>query len=594
VSEAVLSTPPVETKRSRVLRLRFPVICLVAFWAAFIAIGTVENLYFYSFLSQLASTAIFVLLFFGWWFANRGLNWKEKFGGLVIIVSGAWITAKLMDRSVNQFVLIRLGIPLVATVIVLWLTRARRTRSPYVGLSFLVLVYATWACFLLLRSDGADSNLKQAYHWRWSASSEEKLLAQKPSPNPPKQTQATDLTPLKNQWTEFRGASRDGAVYGTSIPINWTSEPTQLWKRAVGPAWSSMIIVGRRLFTQEQRGASEAVVCYDAQTGDEIWAHEDATRFEEALSGAGPRATPTFHEGKLFTLGGTGLLNCLDAATGKSIWQRDIKKESGARVPMWAFSGSPLIADGKVIVYAGGEKGILAFSADKGDLVWTSPAGKTSYSSPQLNTLDGVAQVVMLLDEGLLGADLATGKKLWETGLSFPETPRSNQPHLIGTNQFVVGGANNSINLACTSFFKIAHENGAWNASTNWISKDLKPEFPDIVVYKDYVYGFDVNLFACVSLADGKRAWKEGRYGRGQVILLADQGLLLVAAENGDLVLLAADPSGHREIGKFKALEGKTWAGPIVDVDKIYHRNAQEMACYSFSPRAPKKLAAAR
>lgn len=593
MTEAVLAAP-VRVKRGDTLRLGFPVVCVVAFWAAFIVLAFTEKLYFYTFLSQVASTFLFVLLFFGWWSFNRGLNWKQKLGGLAIIVSGAFLTAKFLDRSVNPFVLGRLGIPIVATVIVLWLKRARRTRAPFIGATFFLLVYTTWAGFLLLRSEGADSSLKQSYFLRWTPSTEEKFLAVKPSPSPAKVADVIELTPTKNQWTQFRGANRDGPVFGSTISTNWSSPPAVLWKRPVGPAWSSMIIVGQRLFTQEQRGASEAVVCYDAQSGEELWSHEDPARFEESLAGVGPRATPTFHEGKLFTLGATGLLNCLDAITGKSIWQKNITEHSGARTPNWGFSSSPLVVDGKVIVYAGLASGLLAYTADKGEVAWSTPAGITSYSSPQINTINGVAQCLLLHDGGLTAFDITNGQKLWETGFSFPDGPRSNQPHQVGANTFIVGGANNSMNAASISSFKIARAADTWTVTTNWISKDMKPEFPDIVVHNNHAYGFDVALFSCINLADGKRTWKEGRYGRGQVILLADQNALLIASETGDLILLAADPTTHRELGRFKALEGKTWASPIVDADRIYHRNAQEMACFTFNTLPQKTVAMAQ
>ncbi|HUS36918.1 MAG TPA: PQQ-binding-like beta-propeller repeat protein [Verrucomicrobiae bacterium] len=591
MTEAVLAAP-VQVKRGDTLRLRFPVACVVAFWAAFIVIAFTEKLYFYSFLSQVASTFLFVVLFFGWWFFNRGLTWKQKLGGFAIIVTGAFLVAKFLDRSVNPFVLGRLGIPIVATVIVLWLKRARRNRAPFVGLTFFALVYATWACFLLVRSEGADSALKQSYFPRWTPSTEERFLAVKPSPSPTKVADAVELSPTKNQWTEFRGANRDGAVFGSTISTNWSAPPALLWKRPVGPAWSSISIVGQRLFTQEQRGASEAVVCYDAQNGEELWSHEDSARFEESLAGTGPRATPTFHEGKLFTLGGAGVLNCLDALTGKPVWQKNITEHSGARTPMWGFSSSPLIVGGKVIIYAGLGSGVVAYTVDKGEVVWSTPAGHTSYSSPQLAIIDGVSQCLMLHDGGLTGFDLSTGKKIWETGFSFPDGPRSNQAHKVGGNDLIVGGANNSMNAASISSFKVTRSGDSWTVATNWISKDMKPEFPDIVVHNNHAYGFDVALFSCINLADGKRTWKEGRYGRGQVILLADQNALLVASETGDLVLLAADSTTHRELGRFKALEGKTWAGPVVDGDRIYHRNAQEMACYTFNTSPPKTVAA--
>lgn len=591
MTEAVLAAP-IQVKRGDALRLRFPVACVVAFWAAFIVLAFTEKLYFYSFLSQVASTFFFVVLFFGWWFFNRGLTWKQKIGGFAIIVSGAFLTANFLDRSVNPFVLGRLGIPIVATVIVLWLKRARRNRAPLVGITFFTLVYATWACFLLVRSEGADSALKQSYFLRWTPSTEERFLAVKPSPSPAKVADAVELSPTKNQWAQFRGANRDGAVFGSTISTNWSVPPTLLWKRPVGPAWSSITIVGPRLFTQEQRGASEAVVCYDAQTGEELWSHEDSARFEESLAGVGPRSTPTFHEGKLFTFGATGLLNCLDALTGKLIWQKNITDHSGARIPNWGFSSSPLITDGKVIVYAGLASGVMAYTADKGEVAWSTPAGNTSYSSPQLATIDGIAQCLMLHDGGLTGFNLESGKKLWETGFSFPDGPRSNQPHKVGANDVIVGGANNAMNAASISSFKVARSGDTWTVTTNWISKDMKPEFPDIVVYNNHAYGFDVALFSCINLADGKRTWKEGRYGRGQVILLADQNALLIASEFGELVLLAADPTTHRELGRFKALAGKTWAGPVVDGDRIYHRNAQEMACYTFNAQTPKSVAA--
>jgi outer membrane protein assembly factor BamB len=590
MTEAVLAAP-VETKRGNSLRLRFPVACIVAFWAAFIVLAFTENLAFYGFLSQLISTALFILLFFGWWFFNRGLTWKQKLGGFAIIISGVFITAKFLDRSVNPFLLARIGIPVVATVAILWLKRARRIRAPFINSTFLILTYATWASFLLIRTEGANSALKQAFFLRWTPSSEERFLALKPSPNPAKLADSTDLTPATNQWTEFRGPNRDGIVRGSTISTNWSSPPTQLWKRPVGPAWSSMIVVAQRLFTQEQRGASEAVVCYDAQTGEELWSHEDPARFEESLAGVGPRATPTFRDGKLFTLGATGLLNCLDALTGKLLWQTNITEHSGTGIPTWGFSSSPLLAGDKVIVYAGRASGVLAYTAIKGELAWSAPAGQTSYSSAQLATIDGISQCLILHDGGLSGFDPTEGKKLWETGFPFLESARCNQPHQVGPNEFVVGSANNSVSSASVSSFKVTRSGDTWNVTTNWISKDLKPEFSDIVIHGNHAYGFDVSHFSCINLADGKRTWKEGRYGRGQVISLADQNVLLIAAETGDLILLAADPTAHRELGRFKALEGKTWAGPVVDGDKIYHRNGQEMACYTFAP-PPAKVAA--
>ncbi len=255
---------------------------------------------------------------------------------------------------------------------------------------------------------------------------------------------------------------------------------------------------------------------------------------------------------------------------------------------MWAFASSPLLSGELVIVYAGGEagKGLLAYRAATGELAWTAPAGNSSYSSPQLSVLAGVTQCLMLHDGGLSAFDPATGRKLWETGVVMKGAPRCGQPRLIGTNQLLVA----ALGGLGSSLVAVAKSGSGWTATTQWDSRDLKPEFPDFVVHKGYAYGFDIGVFCCLKLADGKRTWKEGRYGRGEVMLLRDQDLLLITSETGELVLLAADPASHRELGRFQALLGKTWNHPVVIGDRVFLRNAQEMACYSIAPSHEARL----
>ena len=165
--------------------------------------------------------------------------------------------------------------------------------------------------------------------------------------------------------------------------------------------------------------------------------------------------------------------------------------------------------------------------------------------------------------------------------------PRCGQPRLIGTNQLLVA----TLGGLGSSLIEVFTNNNGWTTTTKWDSKDLKPEFPDFVVQNGYAYGFDIGVFCCINVADGKRTWKEGRYGRGEVMLLRDQNLLLISSETGELVLLAADPAAHRELARFQALQGKTWNHPVVMADRVFLRNAQEMACYSIAPTKPSKLA---
>jgi len=569
-------------------RLRFPTICVVVFWLLSFVVGMINKPYFVGFMYGLGSTGLLTLLILGWWWFNRGLRRWEKWAGFALIIGEAWLVGKGSHRSITGFTLWMGGFPLIASAVVAWFFIAKRFRLSWARMGFAIVVSLVWAHFLFIRVDGPDSSLKAKSHWRWTPTAEEQFLAAgKPgslAPGLPDRAAAEITSPAANDWIAFRGTDRDGVVVGNATTTNWTAAPPSLvWKCAVGPAWSSLLVVGDSIYTQEQRGEKETVVCYDASTGAQVWVHEDLARFEEAVSGPGPRATPTFAGGRLYTQGGTGVLNCLDAKTGRVIWRRDLREDSGAKLPMWAFSSSPLVASDLVIAYAGGEagKGLLAYKVQSGEVAWTAAAGASSYSSPQLTSLAGVPQVLMLHDGGLTSVDPASGKKLWETGVAMKGAPRCGQPRLIDGNKLLVAALGG---LGC-SLIEVSTNGGQWTVTNKWDSKDLKPEFPDFVVFHGYAYGFDVGIFCCLNLADGKRVWKEGRYGRGQVMLLRDQGLLLVSSESGELVLLAADPAAHRELGRFQALSSKTWNHPVVRGDRVYLRSAEEMACYSFSTK---------
>lgn len=567
-------------------RLRFPAICLVLFWGLSFGMGAFDKPYFIEFMSRMASTALLTALLLGWWWFSRGLGFRDKLFGFLLVCVEAALAARFSHRSIGPFGIWMGVVPLMASLIVIWFFLAKRLALRWVRAGAALVATVTLGSSLLARVDGADSSLRTKRHWRWTPTTEEQFLANtrslpaaagRPQPGP-----GASLEPSALDWVAFRGKDRDGVVHGTTIATNWTEHPPKLvWKHGVGPAWSSLIVVGNRLFTQEQRGEKELVVCYDAGSGAEVWAHEDMTRFDEPVSGPGPRATPTFAGGRLYALGGTGRLNCLETGTGRVVWTRDIKEDSGAPVPMWAFASSPLVSEQLVIVHAGGEagKGLLAYRAASGELAWAVPAGLSSYSSPQLTTLAGVPQCLMLHDSGLTAVDPATGKKFWQTGLAIKNSPRSGQPRLVGGNQLLVAALGG---LGC-SLVEVSRKGDDWTVSSKWDTRELKPEFPDFVVHQGHAYGFDVALFCCLELANGKRTWKEGRYGRGQVVLLADQGALLISSETGELILLAADARAHNELGRFQAVEGKTWNHAVVRGDRLYLRNAQEMACYSAS-----------
>jgi len=316
------------------------------------------------------------------------------------------------------------------------------------------------------------------------------------------------------------------------------------------------------------------VACYKLITGEPVWAHGDASRFWESNGGPGPRATPTLSNGRVYTFGATGILNALDAADGTVVWSRNAATDTGTKVPQWGFASSPLVIGDMVIVGVAGQ--LAAYERGTGARRWVGPVHGVSYSSPQLTTIDGVAQILLLSEAGATSVGLADGTLLWE--YPWPGYPIV-QPALTTDGDILISVSDTS----GTRRLAVAHGPGGWTVEERWTSNGLKPYFNDFVVHNGYAFGFDGSILACIDLKDGKRKWKGGRYGNGQLVLLSDQDLLLVMSEEGELALVGASPDRFTELARFQAIEGKTWNHPVVVGDILLVRNGQEMAAFRLS-----------
>jgi outer membrane protein assembly factor BamB len=567
-------------------RLRTPVVLVGLFWLLYSLPRWLELVTFVKFLSAMAVCALMTLLFLIWWLRNRRIARGERLAGLAAAVVGGLLAVLLCQDTFGTMGVLLFGMPWVLTAWTAWLVVSRNLSARGRRLGLVAVLCLTWGFFPLVRWDGLTGEQGAELHWRWTPTAEEQYLRERAQAPRAEVAPGEALTLRAGDWPGFRGPGRDGVVRGLQIATDWKeSPPRPLWRQRVGPAWSSVAVVDGRLFTQEQRGESEAVVCLDAATGKEVWARLDAIRFWESISGAGPRATPAFAEGRLFALGATGILNCLDAATGERHWWRDIAADSGAKLPTWGFCSSPLVVGGVVTVFAGGDGpgGLLAYHTDSGEPAWTAPAGQVSYTSPQPAALGGREQVLFFSDRGLTAVDPGSGVVLWEHVVAIPGAPRSIQPHPVGPGQVLIASEADF----GTALLDVTHD-GSWHAEQRWASRALKPSFNDFVVHEGHAYGFDGAAFTCIDLQTGQRRWRQRGYDHGQVLLLADQSLLLVVAEGGDAVLVKADPDKHQELGRFEAVRGKTWNHPAVAGGRLYVRNAEEMACYELAP-APRR-----
>ncbi len=588
-ASAASEMPTAPAKRPRIwLALVF----VGLYWAVDLGARWLELPIFPRFLTLLASWLLLTLLFSIWWLAfARSTSIRIRLPVFGVAV-GAGIAAGIVspNRGGDLVAWALFVVPLVFTVWALALLATRWTTAGRRCLALMAVLFVTWGVFAQLQPTGLKGGGEPEFRWRWSLTAEDLYLRERANQTPAA-VQAAPVEMIAGDWPGFRGPARDSAVHGVKIMTDWdTYPPRPVWKKhengkkRIGPAWSSVAVVGGRLYTQEQRGPKEAVVCLDANTGDEIWSHEDELRFQDAQSGAGPRATPSFADGRIYTLGATGILNCLDAATGSRYWSRNITDDaSDAKVPQWGFSGSPLVSAGKVIVFAGGDGTgtLLAYDANKGGSpAWTADAGKNSYSSPHPANIGGVDQVLMASDSGLLGFNPATGALLWKHAPDgFAPWPCL-QPHAIGDNRFVV--ATDGMALQ-----EVKHAGDNWSTEQSWTSNDMKPSFNDFVVHGDFAYGLDNKRLTCLDLKTGKRRWKGEDFGHGQILLLADQLLLLVLSEEGAVTLVAANPKKYEPLAAFQAIKGKTWNHPVIAHNRLYVRNSEEIACYELTPAGP-------
>ena len=527
------------------------------------------------------------LLVMLWWLLASRARWFERILGVLGVVGAVGIEQAVCHESMRGPLPIVMTIPMAIAAFALGAILFGNKLSIHrtwlaIGLAALGAGYSA-----LIKTDGVWGDFSFGFNWRWNQSAEQKALseirqAEKRTSSQPIDSQGV-LGELKlAAWPGFRGPQGDSAQRGRRFSDDWRAHPPQeIWRKRLGPAWSSFSIGADRLFTQEQRGENEAVACYDSKTGEPIWSFETPSRFFESLGGLGPRGTPTLSDGSIYALGAEGILVKLDAMDGKLVWKADLKEASGRKEPpMWGFSCSPCIESGVVIVHAGGkgDKGVIAFNVEDGQVAWTAPAGEMSYST---------VQKIKLLDQTYLCLLSNTGAHLWEpaTGKSLynyefvHQGYRACQAQVIDGNKLLIPAGMGT----GTRLVEFTSGDNGLEAKEVWTSKDMKPDYNDILVHDGNIYGFDNAIFACIGLEDGKRKWKGGRYEKGQALLLADSGLILVISEKGELVLLRATSEKHQELGKIAALSDKTWNHPVVVGDRLYVRNAQEAVCYQLA-----------
>ena len=423
----------------------------------------------------------------------------------------------------------------------------------------------------LVRTRGMTGDLVPIFEFRWA----------KHQSLPAVQTNSAAAVQRSNDLTnadfpQFLGPDRDGVLSIPRLDTNWTSRPPGIvWRQRIGAACSGFTVVGNIAITQEQRGEDECVVTYDLTSGRQFWLHSGKARYDTVTAGEGPRATPTVVSNRIITFGATGILNCLELASGRLVWTRDVVSESGGKVLEWGCTSSPLVLNGLVIVHGGegARHSLHAFRLKDGELVWSGGVAKPSYASLSFVTLAGIPQV-LAFNHGLITShDPATGETLWQRPWGNGNVVCSS-PVLVGTNR-VLFSSGYSVGA---ELLEISHDAArGHSAKTVWKSIRMKSKFGHLFARDGFLYGLDDGIFACVNLADGSQRWKEGRYGHGQGLLVGD--LYLLMGESGEIILLRPTPDAPNELARFRVFGSRTWNPMALSGDMLLVRNDHEAVC---------------
>ncbi len=391
-------------------------------------------------------------------------------------------------------------------------------------------------------------------------------------------------------WPEWRGPHRDGVVEGVKLPGSLPEKLKQIWSIEVGAGYSAPVVVGGMMVVLSREGEEEVVRGLNAVDGKVIWRDSYPAPYKPeqvaAKHGKGPFATPTIAGGRVYTCGISNIISCYDLTTGKRIWRKHFREGFKKPHPTWGTSNSPLIEEGMCILGIGTERngGLAALNINTGELIWKLTVDGPGYASPLAVDLAGERQIIMLMQASLVGAEANTGKLLWKVPFKVPYeqnalTPVIKNP-LIFTSGYRMPG----------TAVRISKEGGEIQAKTVWTNEQAPMFMCTPVVSGNHLYGLSQNMrgcLVCLSLDDGQIKWTSpGRWGEYASIVRAGDKLLILNT-TGELILIAADPSVFKELGRTKISDRPVWSHLGITENRIFVKDSSHLTCFELLNISP-------
>ena len=383
-------------------------------------------------------------------------------------------------------------------------------------------------------------------------------------------------------WPQWRGPNRDGAVSSFRKPSSWPERLEQKWEVEVGLGYATPLLVGERIYMFSRQGDEEVMQALDAGSGKVIWRTSCPAPFEVARAAArhekGPKSTPTYANGRLFTLGMSSIFTAFDAATGRQLWQKPATKAQ----PMWHTAMSPLVVGDVVIIHLGGpdDTALTAFDAATGNVRWKWDGDSPAYGSPIVVELGGTRQVVTFTNQNLVGVSLATGELLWRRPFVTPANTTSQTP-ILYRDTLIQTGRENGVTA-----FHVVRKDGGWATEDVWQTKEVSLHLTNGVAIDGVFYGLshlNAGQYFALDLGTGQVLWKtEPRQAENAAIVSA--GDTIFSLENdAEMVVMNASRTGFNAIRRYKVANSETWAQPTISGNRVYVKDVTKLTLWTLN-----------